>query len=54
MNDLKGHHVTQVALGKAHASVITNKGEVYTFGVNSKGQCGRGPSPGQPANKESK
>lgn len=34
-------HVTQVALGKAHAVALTSKGIVYTFGINNKGQCGR-------------
>ncbi|XP_054723026.1 E3 ubiquitin-protein ligase MYCBP2-like [Uloborus diversus] len=33
--------VTQVALGKAHIVALTNKGHVYTFGINHKGQCGR-------------
>jgi alpha-tubulin suppressor-like RCC1 family protein len=33
--------VTQVSLGKAHAVAPTNKGQVYTFGINNKGQCGR-------------
>lgn len=41
VNDLKGLHVTQVALGKAHAVALTSKGTVYTFGINNKGQCGR-------------
>lgn len=39
--DLKDVHMTQVALGKAHAVALTNKGLVYTFGINNKGQCGR-------------
>ncbi|KAJ8253382.1 hypothetical protein GJAV_G00212310 [Gymnothorax javanicus] len=39
--DLKGHCVTQVAMGKAHTCVLTKSGEVWTFGVNNKGQCGR-------------
>ncbi|KAF4109316.1 hypothetical protein G5714_010389 [Onychostoma macrolepis] len=39
--DLKGHFVTQVAMGKAHTCVLTKSGEVWTFGVNNKGQCGR-------------
>lgn len=34
-------HVTCVALGKAHALALTNKGHVYSFGINNKGQCGR-------------
>ncbi|XP_077339214.1 E3 ubiquitin-protein ligase MYCBP2 isoform X12 [Lithobates pipiens] len=41
VTDLKGHVVTQVAMGKAHTCVLTKKGEVWTFGVNNKGQCGR-------------
>lgn len=41
MTDLKGHFVTQVAMGKAHTCVLTKNGEVWTFGVNNKGQCGR-------------
>lgn len=39
--DLKDVHVTQISLGKAHAVALTNKGHVYTFGINNKGQCGR-------------
>ncbi|KAF3843349.1 hypothetical protein F7725_002198 [Dissostichus mawsoni] len=41
VTDLKGHSVTQVAMGKAHTCVLTKSGEVWTFGVNNKGQCGR-------------
>ncbi|XP_043104370.1 E3 ubiquitin-protein ligase MYCBP2 isoform X3 [Puntigrus tetrazona] len=41
VSDLKGHFVTQVAMGKAHTCVLTKSGEVWTFGVNNKGQCGR-------------
>lgn len=41
VSDLKGHVVTQVAMGKAHTCVLTKNGEVWTFGVNNKGQCGR-------------
>ena len=39
--EMKGHHVTQVALGKAHVVALTRDGEVFTFGMNNKGQCGR-------------
>jgi alpha-tubulin suppressor-like RCC1 family protein len=39
--DLKDVRVTQISLGKAHAVALTNKGHVYTFGINNKGQCGR-------------
>ncbi|KAL0852359.1 hypothetical protein ABMA28_000560 [Loxostege sticticalis] len=38
---LRHERVIQVALGKAHAVVLTNFGQVYTFGINNKGQCGR-------------
>lgn len=33
--------IVKVALGKAHVVTITEKGTVYTFGINNKGQCGR-------------
>jgi len=39
--DMKGLVVTSVALGKAHCVMLTNCGNVYTFGPNNKGQCGR-------------
>nr|CAH7734761.1 unnamed protein product [Callosobruchus chinensis] len=41
VGELKGLYVTQVALGKAHTVALTNKGQVYTFGINNKFQCGR-------------
>lgn len=41
VTDLKNLHITQVALGKAHAVAVSNKGHLYTFGINNKGQCGR-------------
>ncbi|XP_045784545.1 E3 ubiquitin-protein ligase MYCBP2 [Maniola jurtina] len=41
VTDLRDVRVIQVALGKAHAVALTNFGEVYTFGINNKGQCGR-------------
>lgn len=52
VNDLKDVFVQKVALGKAHAAVITNKGHLYTFGINNKGQCGRDFSVARPVNKE--
>ncbi len=33
--------IVKVALGKAHVVTLTDKGVVYTFGINNKGQCGR-------------
>ena len=41
VTDLRDVFVVHVSLGKAHAAVITNKGHLYTFGINNKGQCGR-------------
>lgn len=41
VTNLKGEFVTQIALGKAHAVVLTSKGHIYTFGINNKFQCGR-------------
>lgn len=52
MTDLKDVIISQISLGKAHAVTLTNKGLVYTFGINNKGQCGRDYSPG--ATKEGK
>lgn len=46
---LKGEFIVQVALGKAHAVALTSKGQVYTFGINNKYQCGRDFAP---SNKE--
>ncbi|XP_017880442.1 E3 ubiquitin-protein ligase MYCBP2-like [Ceratina calcarata] len=39
--DLRDVCVVHVSLGKAHAAALTNKGHLYTFGINNKGQCGR-------------
>lgn len=41
VNNLKGEFVIQVALGKAHAIALTSKGQVFSFGINNKYQCGR-------------
>ncbi len=46
VTDLKDIVANTVALGKAHAVVLTNKGHVYTLGINNKGQCGRDYVPG--------
>jgi len=46
---LKDVNVVYVALGKAHGVALTDKGQVYTFGINNKGQCGRdGPPSSSP------
>lgn len=41
VTDLNDHHVSKVALGKAHSVALTSKGQLFTFGLNNKGQCGR-------------
>ena len=41
MLGIKEGKVVNVALGKAHGVALTDKGIVYTFGINNKGQCGR-------------
>ena len=41
VTELKEVSVANVALGKAHSVVLTHKGQVFTFGINNKGQCGR-------------
>lgn len=41
VTDLSDHHVTKVALGKAHCVALSSKGFLFTFGLNNKGQCGR-------------
>lgn len=41
VTDIMDQHITKVALGKAHTVALTNRGLIYTFGMNNKGQCGR-------------
>lgn len=41
VTDLLDQHITKVALGKAHCVALNTKGQVFTFGLNNKGQCGR-------------
>lgn len=52
VTDLKEVCVVRVSLGKAHAAVLTNKGHLYTFGINNKGQCGRDSATIHTVNKE--
>ena len=42
VTDLKDVVVVGLALGKAHAVALSADGKIYTFGINNKGQCGRG------------
>ena len=41
VNDLANQTITAVAIGKAHIVALSAAQEVFTFGVNNKGQCGR-------------
>lgn len=52
VTDLRDVCIVRVSLGKAHAAALTNKGHLYTFGINNKGQCGRDSATVQTVNKE--
>lgn len=41
VTDILDQHITKVALGKAHTVALNSKGQIITFGMNNKGQCGR-------------
>ncbi|XP_043660407.1 E3 ubiquitin-protein ligase highwire [Drosophila teissieri] len=41
VSELMDQHVTKVALGKAHCVALNAKGQLFSFGLNNKGQCGR-------------
>ncbi|XP_054731353.1 E3 ubiquitin-protein ligase highwire isoform X3 [Anastrepha obliqua] len=41
VSDFIDQHITKVALGKAHCVALNSKGQLFTFGLNNKGQCGR-------------
>ncbi|CAG0902829.1 unnamed protein product, partial [Cyprideis torosa] len=41
LSTLRTVFIKAIALGKAHAAVVSDHGHVYTFGYNNKGQCGR-------------
>lgn len=41
VTDLDDQHITKAALGKAHCVAVNSRGEVFTFGLNNKNQCGR-------------
>ena len=49
VTDLKGKCIVQAAIGKAHLIALDKNGDVFSFGMNNKGQCGRE----FPAKKES-
>ena len=46
VTDLSGHTIVAVAAGKAHLVALSTNHEVFTFGMNNKGQCGREFPPG--------
>ena len=46
VTDLSGHTIVAVAAGKAHIVALSSNHEVFTFGMNNKGQCGREFPPG--------
>ncbi|XP_068159965.1 LOW QUALITY PROTEIN: E3 ubiquitin-protein ligase highwire [Drosophila tropicalis] len=41
VSELLEQHITKVALGKAHCVALNAKGQLFSFGLNNKGQCGR-------------
>ncbi|XP_070552183.1 E3 ubiquitin-protein ligase MYCBP2-like isoform X2 [Ptychodera flava] len=41
VTEVQDCHVKNISLGKAHGAILTSSGDVYTFGINNKGQCGR-------------
>lgn len=41
VSQLQDQHIIKVALGKAHSIALNSKGQIFSFGVNNKGQCGR-------------
>lgn len=41
VTQLQDQHIIKIAMGKAHAIALNSKGQIFSFGVNNKGQCGR-------------
>lgn len=41
VSDLFDQDIVKVALGKAHCIALNSKGQLFSFGMNNKGQCGR-------------
>lgn len=41
VTQLQDQHIVKVALGKAHAIALNSNGQIFSFGVNNKSQCGR-------------
>lgn len=40
VTELLEQHITKVSLGKAHCVALNNRGQIFSFGLNNKGQCG--------------
>jgi alpha-tubulin suppressor-like RCC1 family protein len=40
VTNLHDQHIIKVCLGKAHCVVLNTKGELFSFGLNNKYQCG--------------
>ena len=40
LDELRGVHVADIACGTGHSLVVSEEGDVYAWGWNSKGQCG--------------
>jgi alpha-tubulin suppressor-like RCC1 family protein len=43
---LQDEHIIKVCLGKAHCVVLNSAGEIFSFGLNNKYQCGHLPNKG--------
>ena len=41
VTEFSDQHITKVAFGNAHCVVLNSEGQLFTFGLNNKGQCGR-------------
>lgn len=41
MPNFLGLSVAKISMGKGHFVVLLKSGDIYTFGLNNKGQCGR-------------
>lgn len=50
VTELLEQHITKVSLGKAHCVALNNRGQIFSFGLNNKGQCGHLKSKGVVSN----
>lgn len=42
MRDLLSYRVVDISAGDTHVLALTDKGEVFAWGINAMGQCGQG------------